>query len=86
MLKAGEVMKTLSGHRFGTQGRDIVTVHTRPPIPMRDYDWCAYHDGDEERAHMIGWGKTELEALVDLRRLDRERYEWEHETAQLEEE
>ncbi len=78
-MKAGDSMKTLSGFRYGTlSGRDIITVECRPPIPVRDYDWCAYHDGDEETAGRYGWGKTEIDALDDLRRLDRERFEDEH--------
>lgn len=75
MLKAGEVMKTLSGYRYGTQTRDIITIHVYPPIPTRSHDWCAYHDGDDERAHMYGWGATEQEALTDLRRIDQECFE-----------
>lgn len=88
MLKAGEVYKTLNGHRFGTQsGRDIITgCCCYPAIATREFDWCAYHDGDEKRSHMYGFGKTEIDALADLRRLDQERYEYEHETAQLEDE
>jgi len=75
-MKAGDSMKTLSGFRYGTlSGKDIITVHCFPPIPVRDYDWCAYHDGDEETAGRYGWGKTEQEALDDMRRLDHERFE-----------
>jgi hypothetical protein len=79
-LAAGEMLKTHSGYRYGTQGgRDIITVHCFPPIPVRrDYDWCAYHDGDDEKPHMHGWGETEIKALADLRRLDREAYEIAH--------
>lgn len=83
-LKPGEVRKTLSGWHYGTlSGKDIITVHTYPPIPIRDYDWCAYHDGDDEIASRYGWGKTEQEALADLRRLDRERFEEEQQCLSL---
>jgi len=82
-MKAGDkvyrvcgAIKTLSGFRYGTlSGKDIITVWCHPPIPVRDYDWCAYHEGDEEIAGRYGWGKSEMEALDDMRRLDRERFE-----------
>ena len=71
-LKPGEVRKTLSGWRYGVQhGGDILTVHVFPPIPIRDWDWCAYHHSEDEKPWRYGWGKTEQEALADLRRLDR---------------
>ena len=50
----------------------IITVHEYPPIPIRDFDWCAYHDGEEESGH-YGWGRTERDAIEDLKRLDEER-------------
>ena len=28
----------------------IITRNVYPPIPDRRFDWCAYHDGDEENA------------------------------------
>lgn len=45
--------------------RPIVTSHVYPPIPIRDFDWCAYFDGEEERGH-YGYGRTEAEAKQDL--------------------
>jgi len=75
-MKAGTHMKTLHGFRYGTlSGKDIITVYCHPPIPVRDYDWCSYRDGDQETAGRYGWGKTEHEAIDDMRRLDRERFE-----------
>jgi hypothetical protein len=53
------------------QGR-IITSNVYPPIPDRRWDWCAYHDGDEENSHLYGWGTTEQEAIDDLRRLEGE--------------
>lgn len=50
----------------------IITVNVYPPIPDRRFDWCAYHDGEEE-LNRGGWGRTEAEALEDLRRMDEER-------------
>jgi len=52
----------------------LITNHIYPPIPVRDFDWCAYRDGEEESGH-CGWGKTQAEAIEDLRRLDQERAE-----------
>lgn len=43
----------------------IVTNHVHPPIPCRDYDWCAYRDGKEEEGQ-YGWGKTKQAAIDDL--------------------
>jgi hypothetical protein len=57
--------------------RKMVTVHEYPPIPNRNFDWKAYWDGEEETNH-CGWGRTEEEAIADLRRLDQERWEAEH--------
>ena len=54
----------------------IITTYVHPPIPDRRFDWCAYHDGEEEKGN-YGYGKTEAEALEDLKRLDQERAEWE---------
>lgn len=50
----------------------IITHHEYPPIPRRDFDWLAYHDGDEERPWRHGWGATKDEAIADLKRLDEE--------------
>lgn len=47
----------------------IITSHTFPPIPWRNFDWCAYRDGNEEGGHR-GWGATEEEAIADLRQLE----------------
>jgi hypothetical protein len=58
----------------------IITIHAYPPIPRSDFDWCAYHEGEEERGH-YGWGRTESEAIEDLQRLDEERAEANEETA-----
>ena len=42
----------------------IITRNVYPPIPDRRFDWCAYHDGDEENGG-YGWGSTEAEAIAD---------------------
>lgn len=45
----------------------VRTEHVYPPIPIRDYDWCAVddntYDGD---GCPIGWGRTEQAAVNDL--------------------
>ena len=45
--------------------RAIITSNLNPPIPIRDFDWCAYFDGEEELGH-YGYGRTESEAKQDL--------------------
>ena len=43
----------------------IVTACVNPPLPCRDFDWSAQHDGDDE-GDPIGWGRTEAAAIDDL--------------------
>lgn len=45
--------------------RKIITSNVYPPIPIRNFDWCAFFDGDEESG-LCGWGKTREEAVTDL--------------------
>jgi hypothetical protein len=45
--------------------RKIVTHHTYPAIPIRQYDWCAFYEGEEE-AGDYGHGATEEEAIADF--------------------
>jgi len=52
----------------------IVTNYWPKPIPDRQFDWSAMEDGGDER--MCGYGRTEAEAVADLRRLQEERAEW----------
>lgn len=49
----------------------IVTSHIYPPIPLRQFDWCAYRDGTAEDGN-YGYGATEAEAIAAL-------LEWEEE-------
>ena len=47
----------------------IITTYHCPPIPDRNYDWSAMREediGEEKRGH-VGWGKTEQEAIDDLK-------------------
>lgn len=53
----------------------IVTSHIYPPIPIRQFDWCAVtdnYDADCDQdgffsTHPVGYGATEAEAIADLR-------------------
>lgn len=45
--------------------RKIITINVRPPIPVRDCDWMARFDGDEEGGPR-GFGETEEAAVSDL--------------------
>lgn len=47
------------------RGPKIITSFVYPPIPMRQFDWQAYFDGEEELGG-YGSGKTEQEAIDDL--------------------
>lgn len=52
----------------------IITRYWAKPIPLRQFDWEATEDGGNE--HMVGLGRTEAEAIEDLRRLLQEEAEW----------
>jgi hypothetical protein len=47
---------------WGAEMTEITTVNTRPPIPLRCFDWCAYRDPEG----IYGWGATETAAIADL--------------------
>ena len=63
-------MDALERKRFEEQlGRNIVTTHVYPPIPIRTMDWQAHLDGDEpddDGRMMAGHGATEADAVKDL--------------------
>jgi hypothetical protein len=40
--------------------------HENPPIPVRDHDYRAYWDGDDESPGRHGWGSQPVEAWQDL--------------------
>lgn len=46
--------------------KKIVVICECPPIPIRDYDWLAYYDGEEELGQ-VGYGKTQADAIADLK-------------------
>lgn len=54
--------------------RKIVTSCQYPPIPIRQFDWCAYFDGTEEDGN-YGWGATEEAAIADFIENYAEEYE-----------
>jgi len=45
------------------QNEPIHTHHIFPPIPIRDFDWCAYRDPE---VTPYGYGRTEEAAIADL--------------------
>lgn len=45
--------------------RKIVTSPTHSPLPLRDHDWCAHYEGEEE-AGGYGYGATPEEAVADF--------------------
>jgi hypothetical protein len=50
--------------------RKIIIDHVFPPIPLRHFDYRAYHVGDEELPARHGYGATEAAALAELKLLD----------------
>jgi hypothetical protein len=49
----------------------VITQYVYPPIPIRQFDWCAYLDFGEYDVESgpYGWGRTEAEAILDLEEL-----------------
>lgn len=45
--------------------REIKCDYVNPPIPIRDWDFIAYRDGDEEFG-LRGNGKSKQEAIENL--------------------
>lgn len=52
----------------------IVTKYDPPPIPLRNFDWHAVTT-DYDEGEPIGYGRTEAEAIADLREQLEERAE-----------
>lgn len=45
----------------------IRTTHVYPPIPIRDFDWCAVDDATYDgEGCPIGYGRTAEQAIQDL--------------------
>jgi hypothetical protein len=51
-------------HNGESSMKKVVTIHCYPPIPERRYDWLAHYEGEEHGD--LGWGRTEIEAIIDL--------------------
>ena len=47
------------------EARPIVAYFVFPPIPSRDFDWCATRDNYEE-GDPAGWGSTKQSAIDDF--------------------
>lgn len=50
----------------------ICTSYWAKPIPQRQFDWSAWRDGDEpndDGQMTVGYGRTEQEAIDDLKML-----------------
>ncbi len=45
----------------------IVTSYWAKPIPMRQFDWSAWFEGTEDEGMPLGYGRTEAEAIADLK-------------------
>jgi hypothetical protein len=54
-----------SGGGGDGSSRKIVTRNINPPIPMRQFDWRAFIEG-EEKTGRHGYGRTEAEAINNL--------------------
>lgn len=44
----------------------IITSFNYPPIPIRNYDWSAFRE-DYDEGDLVGHGKTEQEAINNLK-------------------
>lgn len=44
----------------------IIINYVYPPIPSSYLNWCACYDGEQEFG-VYGWGRTEEEAIENLR-------------------
>lgn len=51
--------------------RKIITKHEYPPIPWHSFDWVAYREGNEETGPFY-WGKTEADAISELKEYEEE--------------
>jgi len=53
----------------------IRTEHVYPPIPIRQFDWCAYdEDTYDGPGSLLGHGPTEEAAIADFKEQWEERY------------
>ena len=45
----------------------IIVAFEDPPIPLRQFDYCAWDDDLGADSPKRGWGRTRLEAINDLK-------------------
>ena len=60
-----ELIKRIEGIGRGK----VMLNHVYPPIPTRQFDWCATFENDEpdDDGNMLaGYGRTQADALNDL--------------------
>jgi hypothetical protein len=54
----------------GAKFMPAIEVHfIYPPIPLRQFDWCAYYEGtepDDDGNFAAGYGKTRKQAIDEL--------------------
>ena len=65
---------TIADLRVWADENKVRTHNEYPPIPLRQFDWCATTD-DYEPGQLIGWGATEADAVRELRALLAEQVE-----------
>jgi hypothetical protein len=53
--------------------RKIITEYVHPPIPIRQFDWVAFREGDDnDEDFLMGYGATADKAIADLLELESE--------------
>lgn len=55
---------TTTLHKY--RGLAIIVSEVRPPLPTKDFDYCAFLAGEEEKLQ-YGWGSTPELAVADLK-------------------
>jgi len=52
-----------------SDARKIITIHEKPSIPTKEYDWSASRE-DYELGDHTGFGRTEQDAIDHLKELE----------------
>ena len=58
--------------RYDRRNEPIRTEYWAKPIPLRQFDWSAVRDG-YDGGDPVGYGRTEAEAIADLKMMEEER-------------
>lgn len=45
--------------------RLLRTIYIAPPIPFRHFDWTVYDEDESGSPSCVGFGATEIEAIID---------------------